>query len=98
MGLACGCRFEGFGFVVSVIVFDHAVDDACEFMRGGYDAFGFSEPRFEPSAELPDFVVVARHALRCQPHRGRDARRRRRPRAKQHRRVCRGRGIARAFG
>ena len=59
-GLGHGGDFEGFGFVVGLLVFDHAVEDARQLVRGGDDAFGFAQARFEPTAELADLVAAAR--------------------------------------
>ena len=48
-----GGDFEGFGFVVGLVAFDHAVDDARELVRRGDDAFGLAAPRLEPPATEP---------------------------------------------
>ena len=71
-GLFLGSGLESEGFVERQFGFDHGVEDACEFVGGGSDAFGFAEARFHLAAEVAEFGSTAAEGLGTQAQDGGD--------------------------
>ena len=51
-------------FIIRLAADDGSPDDSGEFVRSGYDAFGFAESPFEPPHVVPHFPVRSAHGLR----------------------------------
>jgi len=70
---ACGGGLEGSVFVVGGLVFDHSVDDSSHFVRGGGEAFGFSESSSHAPGVLRHFVFPPVEPEHSEPQRARES-------------------------